>query len=65
MLTGNNLDKIDNINVGGQPCTSLTVTPDGKTLTGILPSIAAGEVDIILTMDDATIYRFAKVFEYK
>jgi hypothetical protein len=64
-LTGNNLDKIDDINVGGQPCTDLDVTPDGKTLTCTLPSIDAGEVDIILTMDNATIYRFAKVFEYK
>ncbi|MDR2086358.1 MAG: IPT/TIG domain-containing protein [Dysgonamonadaceae bacterium] len=64
MLTGNNLDKIDEINVGGQPCTNLSVTPDGKTLTCILPSIDAGEVDIILTMDDNTIYRFAKVFEF-
>jgi hypothetical protein len=64
-LTGNNLDKIDDINVGGQACTDMDVTPDGKTLTCTLPSIDAGEVDIILTMDNATIYRFAKVFEYK
>jgi hypothetical protein len=63
-LKGNNLDKIVDINVGGQPCTDLD-TPDGKTLTCILPSNPAGEVDIIITMDDATIYRFAKVFEFK
>ncbi|MDR2085669.1 MAG: IPT/TIG domain-containing protein [Dysgonamonadaceae bacterium] len=64
ILTGNKLDKIADINVGGQPCTNLTVTPDGKTLTCTLPSIDVGEVDIILTMDDATIYRFAKVLEF-
>jgi hypothetical protein len=63
-LTGNKLDKIAGINVGGQPCTDLDVSPDKKTLTCTLPSTPAGEVDIILTMDDATIYRFAKVLEF-
>ncbi|MDR2087228.1 MAG: IPT/TIG domain-containing protein [Dysgonamonadaceae bacterium] len=64
-LTGNGLDEIKEIQAGGQPCTSLTVSPDGKTLTCILPSNPAGEVDITIIMNDLAIYRFAKVFEYK
>jgi hypothetical protein len=65
-LTGNKLDEIDEIKVGGQLCTGMSVTPDGKTLTCTLPDHSAGEVDITITIKNTpTIYRFAKVFEYQ
>jgi hypothetical protein len=62
-LTGNKLGEITKVEVGGVECTidSANLT----TCTFTLPSLPAGEVDIVLTVNGSTIYRFAKIFEYQ
>jgi hypothetical protein len=65
-LTGNKLDEITKVEVGGEECPDFNVNGAGTTCTFTLPSLPAGEVDIILTVGiNNDVYRFAKVFEYQ
>jgi hypothetical protein len=61
-LKGNNLNMISKVEVGGKECTSPGLT---TIYTCTLPDNPPGEVDIIITLTDGKIYRFAKVFEYE
>jgi hypothetical protein len=62
-LTGNNLNGITKVEVGGVACTNLNVNATDCTCT--LPdTLPVGEVDIMITVG-GDVYRFAKVFEYQ
>jgi hypothetical protein len=63
-LTGNNLDTITELEVGGNVCPSPTTQTSIKYECE-LPALAAGEVDIKITTTGGKTYRFAKVFEYQ
>jgi hypothetical protein len=65
-LTGNELGGITKVEVGGVDCSDFNVNGAGTTCTFTLPSLPAGEVDIMLTVgSNNDVYRFAKVFEYQ
>jgi hypothetical protein len=61
-LTGNKLEDISTVEVGGEICTFSEET--GGTYKYNLPVKPAGEVDIMITVG-SDVYRFAKVFEYQ
>jgi hypothetical protein len=65
MLEGNRLDEISEIRVDGKVCTpsgTATSTEYECIIPENLPG--AGEVDITVKLNDDTVYRFARVFEY-
>jgi hypothetical protein len=68
-LTGNKFEDIHEVKVGNEVCLSPSINTAGTAGTDTysfnLPANPTGEVDITITMKDATTYRFAKVFEYK
>jgi hypothetical protein len=62
-LTGNKLEDIATVEVDGTACTFDSI--DGGAYKYILPAKPAGETDIMITLKNSEIYRFAKVFEYQ
>jgi hypothetical protein len=64
-FTGGNLDQIDKVEAGGKKC-DVSGTPTPTEYKCTLPSdIPPGETDIVITMKNGTVYRFAKMFEYE
>jgi hypothetical protein len=64
-LTGNRLDDIDDLKVGGIS-RSPSTPPTSGSYQCTLPSGPTGEVDITITLkNNGGTYRFAKVFEYQ
>jgi hypothetical protein len=63
-LEGNRLNEISEVSAGGVPCTNVTYQ-DAVKYECVLPSNSSGEVDITIKLNDETVYRFAKVFEYQ
>jgi hypothetical protein len=64
-LTGNNLDWITEVKLGGASCDDFVTTPTSCTFT--IPPLSPGalkEVDITITINNTHTYRFAKMFEY-
>jgi hypothetical protein len=62
-LSGNKLDEIEGIKVGTGICERQSQNNASYQCT--LPPNSPGEVDIMITVKDGTIYRFAKVFLYE
>jgi hypothetical protein len=62
-LTGKRLDEIDTVMAGGVLCSPVSQSPTEYKC--ILPSNPPGEVDITIKLNDDTVYRFARVFEYR
>jgi hypothetical protein len=67
-LNGNRLNEINEVLVGNDPCTFVSKEAgEYKCTLPANPSLAAGEVDITITVgsgENAEVFRFAKVFEY-
>jgi hypothetical protein len=63
-LEGNRLGEISAVSVGGVPCTN-GIYQDAVKYECELPPNSSGEVDITIKLNDNTVYRFAKVFEYQ
>jgi hypothetical protein len=61
-LTGKRLNEIDTVMAGGILCPLVSKSPTEYKC--ILPSNPPGEVDITIKLNDDTVYRFARVFEY-
>jgi hypothetical protein len=63
-LEGNRLGEISVVSVGGVPCTNV-IYQDAVKYECELSSNSPGEVYITIKLNDDTVYRFARVFEYQ
>jgi hypothetical protein len=63
-LEGNRLGEISEVSVGAVSCTNV-IYQDAVKYECELPPNSSREVDITIKLNDETVYRFAKVFEYQ
>jgi hypothetical protein len=64
-LEGNRLNEISEVRVGGKVCTVVSLKTSAKYECELPVNSPGTEVDITIKLDDETVYRFARVFEYQ